>query len=75
MRANSVGGRTTSACDIVTLQFAAYGNIQKIIENIFTFSAIIDIPLLHSSRPLHLSAVFGQNGKSVLTSGKKFSKV
>ena len=33
------------------------------------------MPLRNSLRPLNLSAVFGQNGKSVLTSGKKFSKV
>ena len=71
----SVGGRTTSRCDNVTLQFANYENIQEIIENIIVFYAIISISVLKSLRLLHLSAAFGQNGKSVLTSGKKFSKV
>ena len=56
-------------------QFAINANIQEIIDRIFTFSEIIDIPLIKSLNPLHLLAAVGQNGKSVLTSGKKFSKV
>ena len=75
MHAESVGGRTTSSCITDTLQFANNGNIQEIIENIFVFYAIISIPMLKSLRLLHLSAAFGQNGKSVLTSVRKFSKV
>ena len=75
MNAVGVGGRTTSNCDNMTLQFAHGGNIQEIIENIFVFYAIISIPLLKSLRLLHLSAASSQNGKSVLTNGRKFSKV
>ena len=75
MHAESVGGRTTSDCYTSLLQFANNGNIQEIIENIFVFYAIISIPMLKSLRLLHLSAAFGQNGKSVLTSVRKFSKV
>jgi hypothetical protein len=75
MPATSVGVRTTSRCDMLTLQFAQNRNIQEIIENIIVFYAIISISLLKSLRLLPFSAAFGQNGKSVLTSGKKFSKV
>ena len=75
MHAESVGGRTTPDCDGLKLQFADDGNIQAIIENIFAFYAIISIPLLKSLRLLHLSAASSQNGKSVLTNGRKFSKV
>jgi hypothetical protein len=75
MHAESVGGRTTTNCHFSTLQFADIGNIQEIIENIFVFYAIISILMFKSLRLLQLSAVFGQNGKGVHTSGKKFSKV
>ena len=75
MHAESVGGRTTFNCYELTLQFAINGNIQEIIENIFVFYAIISIPLFNYLRPLHLSAAFGQIGKSVLTNERKFSKV
>ena len=75
MHAESVGGRTTPDCDGLKLHFADDGNIQAIIENIFVFYAIISIPLFNYLRPLHLSAAFGQIGKSVLTNERKFSKV
>ena len=75
MHAESVGGRTTPNCDDLTLLFADDGNIQAIIENIFVFYAIISIPLFKSLRLLHLSAAFGQIGRSVLTNDRKFSKV
>ena len=75
MPTSNVGGRTTFFCDKLTLQFAHYENIHLKFKNIFTFLAIIAIPLFKLSSPLQLLAAGGQNGKSVLTKGKKFSKV
>ena len=75
MPSSNVGGRTTYAYDNSTLCFVISENIQEIIKKIFPLWATIDIPLIKSFNPLHLLAAVGQNGKSVLTSGKKFSKV
>lgn len=66
MPTSNVGGRTTFFCDILTLQFAITENIQEIIEKIFSFLAIINMPVLKSLHSLHLSAAAGQKVKASL---------